>query len=516
METKKDDEQQSESQANQITGDVIIPPYLSATAGLESSTFRAHAVYDAIPETWEERAAKAWQYYVEEPIVQNAINSWRTFAIGDEIQFNCDDTEVKRQARRLASHIGLNDLVKDSVLQVLTKSEIVLVKQYSHSDEGDDIEEVVCVNPISVKVKYKHGKLIEMKQHPETLGSGEPIDLPLDRVLHIKWNAPSFSARGNSMIVPAFHSIELLRDYRDAERAVAKRWTTPLRFIQVGGQFGQKTIIPDQKTLNSVRDMINRMDLKAGLIVPFYVKAETYGTEGQVLDTEKKIKEIKEDIMIALGLAKSLITGDGPNFATASIGMQKMIIMLKEIKQVARNILDWIFHDWQELKGYEDKNITYIFNDLDLTNEVDLRKLYIELYDRKLISRNSLQIKMDLNPEVEAVRREEESSKPLELTDHKTIHAIMEMVNTGVMSIETAQEKFGLDKEKNRPAMAEWNYGAPAVAGVAPADAVCDDCEFFNDETNFCGVTGSETRFDARACGSFARKHKEAECECSQ
>jgi len=159
------------------------------------------------------------------------------------------------------------------------------------------------------------------------------------------------------MVVTAFESIELLRDYRSAERAVAKRWTTPLRFIQVGGQFGQKTIVPDQRTLNTVRDMLNRMDMKAGLVVPFYVKAETYGTEGQVLDTEKKIKEIKEDIIIALGLAKSLITGDGPNFATASIGMQKMVVMLKEIKQVARDILDWIFADWQKMKGYEEKSI---------------------------------------------------------------------------------------------------------------------------------------------------------------
>lgn len=487
---------------------------MATAAELNPSTFSAQAVNDAIPKTWEERATKAWQFYVEEPIVQNAINSWRTFAIGDEIQFNCDDEDVKWKAREFAARVQLNKLVKDSVLQCLVKGETVCFKR--PTQDGKDIEEIVCVNPISVKVKYENGKLIEAKQTPEAPGSGEPIDLPLEQTLHIKWNAPSYSPRGNSMVVTAFESIELLRDYRSAERAVAKRWTTPLRFIQVGGQFGQKTIVPDQRTLNTVRDMLNRMDLKAGLVVPFYVKAETYGTEGQVLDTEKKIKEIKEDIIIALGLAKSLITGDGPNFATASIGMQKMIVMLKEIKQVARDILNWIFSDWQKLKGYEEKSINYIFNDLDLTNEVDLKKLYIELYDRKLISKNSIQIKMDLNPEVESASKEKESKNPFDLSDSKTADTVMKFLENGVISIEKAQELFGFDKVKDRPATADWNYRPPMATGAVEFDTICDECEFFDDENNWCDANNRDTRFDSSVCTSFERKRAKAGCGCKQ
>jgi len=508
---KKNGNNNRHGTGNHATGLTFMSPNMATAAEMSASTFSAQNVSDAIPKTFEERATKAWQFYVEEPIVQNAINSWRTFAIGDEIQFNCDDEDVKWEAREFADRVQLNKLIKDSVLQCLVKGETVCFKR--PSKDGKDIEEIVCVNPISVKVKYENGKLIEAKQTPETAGSGEPIDLPLEQTLHIKWNAPSYSARGNSMVVTAFESIELLRDYRNAERAVAKRWTTPLRFIQVGGQFGQKTIVPAQRTLNTVRDMLNRMDLKAGLVVPFYVKAETYGTEGQVLDTEKKIKEIKEDIIIALGLAKSLITGDGPNFATASIGMQKMVVMLKEIKQVARDILKWIFTDWQKLHGYEEKSINYIFNDLDLTNEVDLKKLYIELYDRKLISKNSLQIKMDLNPEVEASHTETESKQAITVTDPKLI---IEMVNAGIMSVDSAQEKLGLDKEKNKPATADWNYRPPAVTGAVEFDTICDECEFFDDENNWCDANNRDTRFDSRACTSFERKRAKAGCGCKQ
>jgi len=78
---------------------------MGTAADVNSSAFGDQLVSDAIPRTWEERAVKAWQYYVEEPIVQNAINSWRTFAIGDEIQFNCDDEDVKWEVRDFAERV---------------------------------------------------------------------------------------------------------------------------------------------------------------------------------------------------------------------------------------------------------------------------------------------------------------------------------------------------------------------------------------------------------------------------
>jgi hypothetical protein len=122
------------------TGFIIAP--MAAAAALDSAAFSRVNASEAVPATWEERARKPWEYYVEEPLVKNCVNSWRTFAMGDE------------------------------------------------------------------------------------------------------------------------------------------------------------------------------MDMKSGLVVPFYVTVETHGTDGQVLKVEDKVKEVKEDIVVALGLSRSLVTGDGPNYAT--------------------------------------------------------------------------------------------------------------------------------------------------------------------------------------------------------
>ena len=416
-------ETQEFAEPNSTHGMVVSP--MATAAALDPSAFGDLNATCAIPATWEERARKAWEYYVEEPLIKNCVNSWRTFAVGDEIKIMSDDDTVKSEASDLADKLGVSAFVKDMVLQLLVKGDAVGFKRYTK--DGKDIEQVICVNPVSIKVKYSQGELIEVKQFPDDgATAGDGLKLPVEQTLHLKWDAPSFSPRGNSLVLPAFESIEILRDYRRAEQAIAKRWTTPLRFIKVGGEFGQKMVMPDQKMLHDVRDMMNKMDLKSGLVVPFYVTVETHGTEGQVLNVEDKVKDVKEDIVVALGLSRSLVAGDGPNFATASVSMQKMLIMIREIKHAAKTVLDWIYDDWLEISGHAGKKVQFVFNDLDPTDAVDFKKLLIELYDRKLISRSSLQMKMDLDPDTEQANRESEG-QTVDLLDEKQVKPIVDM-----------------------------------------------------------------------------------------
>ena len=327
-------------------------------------------------------------------------------------------------------------------------------------------------------------------------------------MVHIKWNAPEFSPRGNSLVLPAFESIELLRDFRKAERAIAKRWTTPMRFIHVGGHYGDKVIMPNKKMLETIRNEVNKMDLRSGLVVPFYVKAETYGTEGAVLNTERKVKEIKEDILVALGMARSIVTGDGPNFATASVSMQKMIIMLKEIKQAARRILDWIYDEWKELKGIE-AEIDYAFSDLDLHNEVDQKKLLVDLYDRNLISKNTLQEKMDLNPEVESANRAKEQRLVDMNWDIKDVTALVQL---GIMSAGSARKLLGLGEEAEEQAVEEEESQAVDAMYSQAADKVrassdtCNECVHFDEDSNRCTVLEREVTFYDPACRFFRGK----------
>ena len=73
-------------------GLVLVP---LAAAALDPSVFSKVNASEAIPASWEDRARKAWEYYLEDPLVKNCVNSWRTFAVGDEIKIAGDDEKVK-------------------------------------------------------------------------------------------------------------------------------------------------------------------------------------------------------------------------------------------------------------------------------------------------------------------------------------------------------------------------------------------------------------------------------------
>ena len=482
-----------------LTTSAVTDLPLATAAALDAAVFNRVSASHGVPAAWDERARKAWEFYLEEPIVKNCVNSWRSFAVGDEIKLASDDDDLKASAIDAADRLRISPFVKDMILQLLVKGDAVGFKRYAK--DGRDLEEVICVNPVSVKVKYAQGELIEARQYPDdTPAVGEGLSLPVEQVLHLKWDAPAFSPRGNSLVLPAFQAIELLRDYRRAEQAIAKRWATPFRLLKVGGAFGQKMVMPDQKMLEQVRDMVNKMDMKSGLVVPFYVSVETHGTDGQVLNVEEKVKEVKEDIVVALGLSRSLVTGDGPNFATASVSMQKMMVMIREIKQAARAILAWVFDDWLELRGQQDKTLQFLFNDLDPSDAVDFKRLLIELYDRKLISRSSLQLKMDLDPDIEAANRKNEGAT-VDLLDQNQVKPIVDMVVAGILSVEAAQQMLGISGSTNTPPAGQADAGLFGDAQARAATVgLCDDCSHYDPERGWCRIHAAERTFDAPGC----------------
>jgi hypothetical protein len=95
-------------------GLVLVP--LAAAAALDPSVFSKVNASEAIPASWEDRARKAWEYYLEEPLVKNCVNSWRTFAVGEEIKIAGDDGKVKWEAVDVADRLSVSEFVKDMIL----------------------------------------------------------------------------------------------------------------------------------------------------------------------------------------------------------------------------------------------------------------------------------------------------------------------------------------------------------------------------------------------------------------
>ena len=326
---------------------------MASVATLNSNIFSRINAEQTIPRDWEARASKAWTYYIEEPLVKNCINSWRAFAMGDKLNIISQSKKGQEEAQSIADSLNIFQFVKDMLLQLLVKGDAT---GYKEINTPKGIPTIICLNPSSIEVTYHNGQLIKAQQTSRDMFTS-PTTLDSNKIIHLKWDSPPFSSRGNSMVLPAFRSIELLRDYRKAEQAIARRWATPLRLIKVGGQYGSKMIIPDQKQLEEVKNMVNQMDLKSGLVTPFFVNVETHGANDKALNVKEKIKSVREDIMVAMGVSKTLISGEGSNFATAVISMQKMLVMVRKLKQIGQSSIHWAVDETLHSKGYSPKEI---------------------------------------------------------------------------------------------------------------------------------------------------------------
>ena len=485
------------SEAQSTAGAVSLDDPMTACADFDAGRMLGGLVQSAVPKTNKDRAIKAWEYFVEEPLIKNGINCWLAFALGSGPAIGAKDDTEKEIAKEEADRLDLVQFVEDMCLQLLTKGTCIGYRRFDATDKTR-VAEVQCVNPVSCTLKYVDGQLAECKQDTGEKSSKSTIPLPVDQLFVRHWDAPKFAGSGNSMVVPAFEPVELLREYRKAERAIARRWTTPLRLIQVGGQFGTKTIMPGKKDLDGIRDLINKMDLKSGLVVPWYVKVETYGAEGQVLRVEQKVTNAKEDIMIALGLSKSLITGDGPNFATAMVSLKKMATQIKKLAKIATDICAWVMKDWAAREGIE--GLTFSVDYLDPTDETDYIKILVEMYDKGLVSKKTVQRAMDIDPAAEKTNIDDEAKN---LMDGRVTGPLCNMVNSGLLTPDEAREQLGLKalpaSAVSKPPSAAASWLGDLEHMTATAGEQCRGCVNRRDDLQ-CLVLGIAREDSEQAC----------------
>ena len=368
-----------------------------------------------IPTEWLDRGTKAWEYYQQEPIVNNCINAWRTLALGEDFTLIASSAELQKDVDALKERLGLKRWLKDQMLQLLTKGEAAGFKEYGGKEEGKaengkplyrDFAQVKALNPLLLDVVVEDGKTTKVTAFrlDETKQRVEVGPVAVEQFRRWLWDAPGFAEHGTSMVLPAFESIELLRDYRRAERAIAKRWATPIRLIKVGGQFGKTVVMPKASMLKDIKKVFDSMNARQGAVVPFYVTIDTYGAEGEALKVEEKAKETKGDIIVAMGFTRALVSGDGANFSTASLGFAKVQLMLSDIRDTAREMLRWVLDDYLAMRGQEGESIHIAFQEIDLSAGADQRKVLVDLYDRGLISVRSLQALMGLSPDIEGAQ----------------------------------------------------------------------------------------------------------------
>ncbi len=424
-------------------------------------------IFSHYPNDWYSIARQAWKYYRHEPLVKNCINTWRDFAVGQEIEITLSDRALQDRVMpqhdsmlvsdSLARRLKLTKFVRDMVQQLLVKGMAVGYKRLT--EDENDIFDLTCMNPVSVYCSFDSDhNITRLEQRPYNEDNDTPTNTGTNIVfenpdprkfLVLRWDAPDYSNFGNTMIEAAFHDVELHRKYRRAEAAIADRWAEPLQLFKIGTNFGNTSIMPTEAIMQSYAHMMNNLPRGHVPIVPYYFSYEIHTVGAEVLAIEKKILSCEQAIMVALGVPQALVTGSGPNFATAKVGMKKLLIMISVIQQFAKEILDWVLLDWLEMQE-ETAAVQVEYPGLNLSpdDDVEQQRLLEELYDRRVISRETLQRRCNLDPDIETDNMREEGFAPVL---ERFMTPLNQAVETGWISPNEAREIVGLPPMKAAP-----------------------------------------------------------------
>ena len=135
--TKIPPKQENEVENSGAVNAIVVDDELMGTAAnIDSGVFSSEYEIKGIPSDWKERARKAWEYYLEEPIVSNTINTWRTFAIGDQVKITADDESVRTEGTQLFNSLNVNRFLKDMIQQLLVKGECIGYKRYGSNGKA--------------------------------------------------------------------------------------------------------------------------------------------------------------------------------------------------------------------------------------------------------------------------------------------------------------------------------------------------------------------------------------------
>jgi hypothetical protein len=295
-------------------------------------------------------------------------------------------------------------------------------------DPDDNLKKIVSSRqPIEL---YKKLCQIENGDLVNLVARGEKIPLNKFRVSHLAFKLSPYESVGTPIMFRAFKPLIFKDLIRRVQQAVYERHITPLKLIKIGSD----TMPATPEAIKSAREAFDELgqDLSAWFVYHHAISVEYVSSAGKIHPFDNEHKWIREEIMAALMGSQAIIGGEGPNYATASVGLQ---ILINRYMRNQEMLADWV-------KNYIFKPIA-IAQDFTRTNEWGEKEYIV--------------------PEIEF-----EFMKMRDDAQQKSL--MKELVKMGLVSKQSFYNYIGLDFEREKKLVAneKAEEAKAALAGVAP------------------------------------------------
>ena len=225
-------------------------------------------------------------------------------------------------------------------------------------------------------------------------------------------------AWGVPFIYPALKPLMFKDSLRNMESAIAHAATKIFYLFKLGNL--KDGFVPEPDHYERLSDMIQVNSNVGYLLWNNLIEGQVLQPDLQNVFDDKKHQSAKEDILLALGVPEVLIGGKGSNFSNAYIAVAGV---LEKLESYRNKVKDWLMG---ELKIIADamgfRRLPEVkFGRTSLTDEKSRHQFLLGLYDRNIISAETLLTESETTLEVEETRKklEQDLTKPGGIMERK-------------------------------------------------------------------------------------------------
>jgi len=419
------------------------------------------------PINWQIPSKRIEQYqwarffYHNEPKVAASIDFYSAFPI-NEWEHECKNRDVKRYFDKFKKKLELTKWTRYISHELHLLGDCFILQEVHCEScggsgkmgdmvcdhEGGTVRRVLILNPDFVDVysspidpepmiSFRPDEtLITMVQRQEPgseklapevakkIASGQPILLDNRNVSHIAYGKSGYETYGTGMVRRLFPILSYKTKLMVAQWIVAERLILPIKVVKVGNEerpAGPADIAAVQQQFAQTAN-----DPNSAIIVHHAFEIDFVGAQGHVLTLSNEFELINQEILDGMMINNALLNGEGPAFQSAAVGIEAMIQRLDTFR---KSLSDWIeesiylpeairqgFIEENAETGEEEWVYPKIkWRPMNLRDKNQDKSFAIQLYDKGILSAQTLLEEFGYDPDIEIERKRFDSIQMMAL-----------------------------------------------------------------------------------------------------
>lgn len=209
-------------------------------------------------------------------------------------------------------------------------------------------------------------------------------------------------------IFPALKSLAFKDCLRNMEMKACQSVINSIFLFKLGKQ--KEGLVPEDEHFERLADMLQMPGQALNIIWNEAIEAEVIQADVKGIFDNGKHESADKDILTALGIPEVLIGGKGGNFSNSYIGVATV---LERLESYRNKVYDWLMGEIKivaDAMGFQ-KLPSVTFGRTNLKDEKGYQTFLIGLYDRGILSGDTLLREADTDAEIEASKMKEEKEK---------------------------------------------------------------------------------------------------------